>query len=122
MFSEFAVERSPAAGSGGAALVWLTGKLTREMGGGRFAQGMAALAVVVVPAYLILHHWLTDNAWEPLIGWVAFGLSSGYHSGDGSNWIWFGVLAGIGFENKYSIAFLCSDFCWAWFSRRMAIS
>ncbi|MBZ5606140.1 MAG: glycosyltransferase family 39 protein, partial [Acidobacteriia bacterium] len=27
----------------GAALVWLTGKLAREMGGGRFAQAMAAL-------------------------------------------------------------------------------
>jgi hypothetical protein len=91
----------------GGALVWLTGKLTREMGGGRFAQGMAALAVVVVPAYLILHHWLTDNAWEPLIwmGCVWF-IVRFIHSGDGSNWIWFGVLAGIGFENKYSIAFL----------------
>src|SRR5258708_21993401 len=51
----------------GAALVWLTGKLAREMGGGRFAQAMAALAVVVVPMYLVMHHWLTDNAWEPLI-------------------------------------------------------
>jgi hypothetical protein len=91
----------------GAALVWLTGKLTREMGGGRFAQSMAALAVVVVPVYLILHHWLTDNAWEPLIwmGCIWF-IVRMIHSGDERNWIWFGVLAGIGFENKYSIAFL----------------
>src|SRR6266700_8021397 len=50
----------------GAALVWLTGKLARELGGGRFAQALAALAVVVVPMYLLMHHWLTDNAWEPL--------------------------------------------------------
>ena len=35
----------------GAATVWLTGKLAREMGGGTFAQVLAALAVVCVPIY-----------------------------------------------------------------------
>src|SRR5260370_24414540 len=50
----------------GAALVWITGKLAREMGGGRFAQALAALAVVVVPVYLVGQNWLTDNAVEPL--------------------------------------------------------
>jgi len=53
----------------GAALVWLTGRLAREMGGGRFAQAMAALAVVVVPIYLVGHSWLTDNVFEHLI-WI----------------------------------------------------
>ena len=51
----------------GAAVVWLAGALAREMGGGRFAQGMAALAVVVVPIYLVAHTWLTDNVFEQLI-------------------------------------------------------
>src|SRR5262249_16105985 len=51
----------------GAALVWLTVKLVREMGGGRFAQAMAALAVVAVPIYLVGHSWLTDNVFEHLI-------------------------------------------------------
>src|SRR6476469_3967130 len=54
----------------GGVAVWLTGKLAREMGGGRFAQGLAALAVVVVPIYLVGHHWLTDNVFEHLI-WTA---------------------------------------------------
>jgi len=91
----------------GATLVWLTGKLTREMGGGRFAQSLAALAVVVVPVYLVSHHWLTDNAWEPLI-WMGcvWLIVRAINTGDARHWIWFGVLAGIGFENKYSIAFL----------------
>ena len=91
----------------GAALVWLTGKLAHDMGGGRFAQAMAALAVLVVPTYLIAHHWLTDNAWEPLLwmGCVWLVLRA-INSGDERCWLWFGVLAGIGFENKYSIAFL----------------
>src|SRR5947209_6728738 len=43
--SLFAIRLLPALA--GAALVWLTGKLAREMGGGRFAQALAALAIVV---------------------------------------------------------------------------
>jgi hypothetical protein len=91
----------------GAALVWLTGKLVREMGGGRFAQAMAALAVVAVPIYLVGHSWLTDNVFEHLIwmGCVWLVLRA-INSGDARYWLWFGVLAGLGFENKYSIAFL----------------
>jgi hypothetical protein len=91
----------------GAALVWLTGKLTREMGGGRFAQALAALAAAVVPIYLILQHWLNDNAWEPLI-WMGcvWLVVRAINTGNDRYWLWFGLLAGVGFENKYSIAFL----------------
>src|SRR5437667_12256410 len=38
----------------GAATVWLTGKVTREMGGVVFAQVLAALAVICVPIYLVM--------------------------------------------------------------------
>ncbi len=91
----------------GAALVWLTGKLVREMGGGRFAQALAALAVVVVPIYLVGQAWLTDNAVEPLT-WMAcvWLVLRAINTGDARSWFWFGVLSGLGFENKYSIAFL----------------
>src|SRR5215471_12256809 len=91
----------------GAALVWLTGKLARELGGGRFAQALAALAVVVVPIYLILHHWLTNNVFEQLIWTVCVWLvARAVNTGEDRYWFWFGVLAGVGFETKYSIAFL----------------
>ena len=91
----------------GAALVWLTGKLAREMGGNRFAQALAALAILPVPFYLILHHWLTNNAFEPLI-WMGciWCVLRAINTGDDRYWLWFGVLAGVGFETKYSIAFL----------------
>jgi Dolichyl-phosphate-mannose-protein mannosyltransferase len=91
----------------GAALVWLTGKMARDMGGGRFAQALSALAVVVVPTYLISHHLLTDNAFE-LFTWMGcVGLVvRAINTGDARSWLWFGVLAGVGFETKYSIAFL----------------
>jgi hypothetical protein len=91
----------------GAAVVWLAGALAREMGGGRFAQGMAALSVVVVPIYLVGHHWLTDNVFEQLIWMTCIWLVlKAVNTGDARYWLWFGVAAGLGFENKYSIAFL----------------
>jgi hypothetical protein len=91
----------------GAAVVWLAGALAREMGGGRFAQGMAALAVFVVPLYSLAHTWLTDNVFEQLI-WMAgiWLVARVINTGDAPYWLWFGVAAGLGFENKYSIAFL----------------
>jgi hypothetical protein len=91
----------------GAAVVWLAGTLAREMGGGRFAQGMAALAVFVVPLYLVAHTWLTDNVFEQLIWMTCVWLVlRAINTGDARYWLWFGVMAGLGFENKYSIAFL----------------
>jgi hypothetical protein len=60
----------------GAALVWLTGRLARELGGARFAQALAALAAFAVPIFLVFHHWLTMNAFEPLI-WLAAALGCG---------------------------------------------
>ena len=90
----------------GAATVWLTGKLAREMGGGAFAQVLAALAVICVPIYLVLHHWLTMNAFEPLV-WVGcvWCIARAINFNDPRYWIWFGMLVGIGMETKYGIAF-----------------
>ena len=90
----------------GAAAVWLTGKLARELGGGAFAQVLAALAVICVPIYLILHHWLTMNAFEPLI-WIGcvWCIVRAINRQAPRYWIWFGVLVGIGMETKYGIAF-----------------
>src|SRR3954469_18367720 len=42
----------------GAVTVWLTGKLARELRGGAFAQGLAALAAFAAPVFLLMHHWL----------------------------------------------------------------
>jgi hypothetical protein len=91
----------------GAALVMLTGKIARELGGGAFAQALAALAVCVAPIYLIFDHWLTMNAFEPLI-WVGcmYCVLRAVNTDDGRYWLGFGVLAGLGFETKYSILFL----------------
>jgi hypothetical protein len=80
--------------------------LAREMGGGRFAQPLAALAVIAVPILLVMHHWLTMNAFEPLI-WMgcAWCVVRAINTRRSSYWLWFGLLAGVGLELKYSVIF-----------------
>src|SRR5262249_10950612 len=50
----------------GAGLVLLTAAIARELGGRRFAQGLAALCVLLAPGILALDHFLNVNAFEPL--------------------------------------------------------
>jgi 4-amino-4-deoxy-L-arabinose transferase-like glycosyltransferase len=90
----------------GAGLVWLTAVLAKEMGGGRFAQALAALAVLFVPYYQIFQHWLTMNAFEPLI-WAACAwcVVRAINTENPRFCLLFGIIVGVGLENKYSIAF-----------------
>ncbi len=88
----------------GAALVLLAGRLARELGGGRFAQGLAALCVLLAPGFLALDHFLNVNAFEPLC-WMgcALILIRILRTGNEKLWLWFGMVAGIGLETKHSM-------------------
>ena len=88
----------------GAAEVALTALIARELGGKRFAQGFAALATLVAPAILGADNLLTMNAFEPLF-WMAcaFLFIRIAKTGNQRLWIWFGIMSGVGLENKYSI-------------------
>ena len=88
----------------GAATVLLTGALARELGGGRFAQALAALCVLLAPGVLAFDHFLTMNAFEPLF-WMgcAYLAIRIVRTGNGKLWLWFGALAGLGLENKHSM-------------------
>jgi len=92
----------------GATLVLLTGTLARQLGGRRFAQVLAALAVLVAPGYLFVDSYLSMNAVEPLL-WMgcALVLIRIIKSGNVTLWIWFGVLAGLGLENKQTMLMFC---------------
>jgi hypothetical protein len=90
----------------GAVLVALTGLIAWRLGGGRFAQGLAGLAVIVMPIYLGIDSILTMNAFEPLF-WMGcvYLLVRILQSGQSRLWIPFGILAGLGLMNKHSTAF-----------------
>ena len=86
--------------------VLLTGLMARELGGRLFAQALACVAVIVAPLYLGLDNLLTMNAFEPLF-WmgcalIAIKIIKGAHQ---SFWLLFGLLAGIGLQNKHSMLF-----------------
>ena len=88
----------------GAGLVLLTGAMARELGGRRFAQGLAALCVLLAPGILALDHFLNVNAFEPLC-WMgcALLLIRIVKTGDEKLWVYFGLLAGLGLETKHSM-------------------
>ena len=88
----------------GAALVVLAAMIACELGGGRFAQGMAALCVLAAPGFLALDHFLNVNAFEALL-WTgcALVIIRIIHTGNVRLWLWFGILAGIGLETKHSM-------------------
>jgi dolichyl-phosphate-mannose-protein mannosyltransferase len=88
----------------GAATVFLTGVLARELGGGRFAQLLAAAALLFAPAYLAFDSFFSMNAFEPLFWIVCAILATRIVKGASPQlWIAFGVVAGIGLENKHTM-------------------
>ena len=90
----------------GAGTIVLTILIARELGGGRYAQFLAALCVLLCPGRLVMDSILTMNSTEPLF-WMgcAFVLARILRTGNSRLWPWFGVLAGLGLENKHSTLF-----------------
>src|SRR5580704_13995073 len=50
----------------GTALIALTMLIARELGGGRYAQFLAGLCILLCPGVMILDNFLSMNAFEPL--------------------------------------------------------
>ncbi len=87
----------------GAGLIVISILIARELGGGRYAQLLIGLAILLCPAVLLFDSLLTMNAFEPVY-WMACLLLVAriLRTGDSRLWLWFGLLAGIGLENKHS--------------------
>ena len=91
----------------GAALVLLTGSLARRLGGGGFAQGLAALATLAPPVFLVFFGFYSMNAFEPVLWLLAvLALVGLVDSGDPRRWLWFGLVAGLGLLNKHTMVLL----------------
>jgi len=89
------------------AVVVLAGMMAREFGGRRFALVLSAVTVLIAPVYLSGGSLLTTNCLEPLLwmGCVYFAILA-IKRNDPRYWLWFGVVAGLGLEEKYSIGVL----------------
>ncbi|HEY6120822.1 MAG TPA: glycosyltransferase family 39 protein, partial [Pyrinomonadaceae bacterium] len=85
-------------------VVVLTAMIAREFGGRRFALVLSAVAIVIAPIYLSDGSLLTTNCLEPLLwmGCVYFAILAVKR--DPRYWLLFGLVAGLGLEEKYSIA------------------
>jgi len=104
--------------------VVLTGLIARELGARRFGMALACVCVMVAPIYMGLDSLLTMNAFESLF-WmsaalIALKIFNGHGAGNSSGeeaglksrhytrqWLWvlFGVVCGLGLQNKHSTLF-----------------
>jgi MFS family permease len=93
----------------GAGTVLLAGWIARELGGGKFAQALAAVAMLVSGVALAMNHYISMNAFEPL-AWAgcALILIRIIRTRNQKLWLWFGLVAGIALENKYGIVFFAT--------------
>jgi hypothetical protein len=90
----------------GALKILLTGMIVRELGGQRFAQFLAAIAVLFAPVYLSIDAYISMNCLEPL-WWMGcvYLLLRMINGASQKLWLGFGALAGLGLQTKYSIGF-----------------
>lgn len=86
-------------------LVVQTAVIAREFGGRRFALLLSAITVVIAPQYLSNGSLLGTNCLEPNLwmGCAYFAILATKRD-DPRYWLWFGIVAGIGMQEKYSIA------------------
>jgi len=86
-------------------LVVQTAVIAREFGARRFAMLLAAICVAVAPQYLSNASLLGTNCLEPNL-WMgcAYLAMLAIKREQPRYWLWFGIVAGIGLEEKYTIA------------------
>ncbi|HEY9179618.1 MAG TPA: glycosyltransferase family 39 protein [Candidatus Baltobacteraceae bacterium] len=89
--------------------VWLVARIAKELGGGPFAQALAALTTLLLPAYLLLANTLTTTSFEPL-AWtlLVYALIRLVRTGDARYWIGAGLAFAFGMYGKYSMLLIAA--------------
>lgn len=89
----------------GAATVVLTALIARRLGGGRAAQGLAALTALMSPVFLGTDRYYSMNALD-LLFWALASLVvlRALATGKRRDWAVLGVVLGLGLLNKVSMA------------------
>jgi 4-amino-4-deoxy-L-arabinose transferase-like glycosyltransferase len=102
--SLFAIRLLPALA--GAGTVALTGAIARQLGGRRWAVALSCTASLCALVFLVNGNFFSMNAFEPLLWMGCVYLLARIINGSSPQlWLWFGLLAGLGLENKHSMAF-----------------
>ena len=85
----------------GGTLVLLGARLARELGGGRFAESLAAVAVAITPQYLGISGYYSMNVFD-LVFWTLAALLvvRMVRDDDPRLWLPLGVVLGLGLLNK----------------------
>jgi Dolichyl-phosphate-mannose-protein mannosyltransferase len=93
----------------GALRIILTAALARELGANEFGGALAAVLAATPAVWYVTDHQFAMNAFEPLF-WTGCGFAVGrmIHTNNPKWWMVFGAIAGLGLENKYSIAAFAS--------------
>ena len=90
-----------------AAVMVLAGLIARELGGGRLAQALAAVATGISPIQLLAGTMISyssfDCLWWVLTAYLVIRLLK---SGDARWWLAIGLVFGLGMMTKYLFAFL----------------
>lgn len=89
----------------GAARILLVAAFARELGAKRFGVALAAALAATPAVWWVMDHQFAMNAFEALF-WTgcAYVILRMIHTQNPRLWLAFGVIAGLGLENKYSIA------------------
>lgn len=105
--SLFAIRLLPALA--GAVTVYLAARIARELGGGRYAQGLAALATLAAPQFLGVNGFYSMNSFDILLWPLAAFLLLRCLAGDlAGRWLLLGLAIGLGIENKLSMLWLAA--------------
>jgi hypothetical protein len=105
--SLFAIRLLPALA--GAATVAITGWIARELGGRAWAIALGCAGSLCALFNLAVGNFFSMNAFEPLF-WIGcvYLLVRIINGRSPTLWLWFGVLLGLGLENKHSTVFFAA--------------
>ncbi len=80
----------------------------RRMGGGRFAQGLTALTVMLAPVFMTYFGMFTYDAFDQLLSAMVVFMVARILKGEANprTWVLLGVIAGIGLMTKITMGFL----------------
>ena len=91
----------------GAAFVFVSGLLAREMGGGKFAQAFTAVMVIFSGVLLGVSGYFAMNSFDILLVTLTFYyLLKLINTNEKKYWLFIGLMFGIGLQNKLSFLFL----------------